>query len=222
VTPSGAGLRRALVSRQRWALLSLVGVVITVVSAGWLVTHRGRPVDRGVVPAAVPGSASVGDSGSATPPNPAAAALTVIPSHLSIAALRVSAVVVAVAVGADGALGVPGDPQTLGWWAGGPLPGAAQGTTVFDGHVDAAATGAGALFELRRIRVGDLVTITGPAGQVRYRIVGVREYDKANLPATGLFTTAGAPRLALITCGGPFNSATHHYRDNIVALGIPA
>jgi hypothetical protein len=28
-------------------------------------------------------------------------------------------------------------------------------------------------------------------------------------------------RLVIITCGGPFDYATHHYYDNVVAYGIP-
>jgi hypothetical protein len=145
----------------------------------------------------------------------------VFPLALSISGLRVHATVVPVAVDSVGALGVPSDPSTLGWWAGGPLPGSATGSTVIDGHVDSAASGAGALFELRNIAVGDTVVITGQGSAVRYRISGVREYHKDVLPAADIFSRTGAPRLVLITCGGPFNTTTRHYRDNIVAFGTP-
>jgi len=36
-----------------------------------------------------------------------------------------------------------------------------------------------------------------------------------------LFRTDGPPMLTLVTCGGPFDSATHHYRDNIVVSAAP-
>jgi sortase (surface protein transpeptidase) len=153
----------------------------------------------------------------ASQPNPAGT----LPLSVQIPTLQVKADVVPVTVDSTGSLGVPADPSTLGWWAGGELPGSAAGATVIDGHVDAAATGAGALFELRNIQVGDTVTVTGDGPAVRYRIIGVHEYNKDDLPAAALFTRTGPPRLVLVTCGGPFNEVTHHYRDNIVAFGTP-
>jgi hypothetical protein len=43
---------------------------------------------------------------------------------------------------------------------------------------------------------------------------------KTRLPPS-LFDTAGPPRLALVTCGGPFDSATGHYLDNIIVWAVP-
>ena len=37
----------------------------------------------------------------------------------------------------------------------------------------------------------------------------------AALPA-GLFLNSGPPKLALVTCGGPFDAATGHYLDNVI------
>jgi sortase family protein len=209
--------------RARWALVACAGVAVLAVSAGWLATHRSSPVRRGTVPVAsssAPRSPTV--RAPSQPAQQAAASLGFIPDELSIARLGVTAPATSVIVGSDGSLGVPDDPHTVGWWAGGARPGTSRGTAVFDGHVDSATAGAGALFELRRIAVADVVTVSGPAGRATYRITGVREYDKGALPSSALFVTTGAPRLVLITCGGPFDSATHHYRDNIVAFGLPA
>jgi hypothetical protein len=41
-----------------------------------------------------------------------------------------------------------------------------------------------------------------------------------DVPAA-LFTGTG-PRLVIMTCGGPFDSATHHYDDNVVVYASPA
>jgi hypothetical protein len=38
---------------------------------------------------------------------------------------------------------------------------------------------------------------------------------KGALPGS-LFATTGPPRLALVTCGGSFDPATGHYRDNVI------
>lgn len=223
-----------------------VGLILVVVCAVGLVDHRSRPVDRGVLPVATaslspPMSSAVrpapalSPEGSSPPVRPSVAAGAVpsaaaasasdaagtLPLSVGIPTLHVKADVVPEIVDSTGALGVPVDPSTLGWWAGGALPGSAGGATVIDGHVDAAATGAGALFELRDIHVGDAVTITGDGAAVKYRIIGVHEYNKDDLPAASLFTRTGPPRLVLVTCGGPFDEVTHHYRDNIVAFGTP-
>jgi hypothetical protein len=33
-------------------------------------------------------------------------------------------------------------------------------------------------------------------------------------------SSKGRPRLVLVTCGGPFNQATGHYRDNISVTAV--
>jgi hypothetical protein len=50
----------------------------------------------------------------------------------------------------------------------------------------------------------------------------VRTYPKeTGLPASA-FARDGAPRLVLITCGGPFDAATGNYEDNVVVYATPA
>ena len=89
------------------------------------------------------------------------------------------------------------------------------------GHVDSAARGPGAFFRLKEARVGDRITITSRSGSVRtYRVVSLRTMPKAQLP-TDIYSTRGRPRLALVTCGGPFLEAAGHYRDNVVVIAVP-
>jgi hypothetical protein len=61
---------------------------------------------------------------------------------------------------------------------------------------------------------------TASGGPLTYRVVGRRTYAKQALPSE-VFATSGPARLVLITCGGPFNTVTHHYRDNIVVYAVP-
>jgi hypothetical protein len=49
----------------------------------------------------------------------------------------------------------------------------------------------------------------------------MRAYAKAVLPAASIFSQHVAARLAIVTCGGPFDAATHHYLDNIIAYAVP-
>jgi len=88
--------------------------------------------------------------------------------------------------------------------------------------VDSARQGRGALFDLRSLAVGagiDLVTESGRA--FRYRVTGRETVVKRRLPAERLFDRDGAPRLVVITCGGPFDRATSSYRDNLVVAADP-
>jgi hypothetical protein len=113
-----------------------------------------------------------------------------------------------------GALGVPTDPAQVGWW----MPSTAE--LVLDGHVDSAANGPGALFEVRTLRPGAAVLIQTASGTEHWRVDGVRTYRKGHVPA-GLFRGRG-PRLVIVTCGGPFDYATRHYYDNVIAYASPA
>jgi hypothetical protein len=220
VRPFTDGRVRSRVPRRPWflPLVALSGLVIAGVSIVIGVSTRAHPISRGTVPAVA--SPSTGPT-SATTPTRAPMLVGSVPVSIAVPQLRVTAPVVPVGVSAAGALDVPADIHELGWWAGGALAGSTGGTVVLDGHVDSAAAGAGALYELRTLTVGSTVDLRGSEGTFTYRITGVREYRKGALPAASLFAQSGQPRLVLITCGGPFDAATHHYRDNIAAFGVP-
>ena len=118
-------------------------------------------------------------------------------------------------------LDVPLDPKVVGWWTGGAEPGAGRGSVVIDGHINYDGV-AGALSVLPDLNVGDRVTLTRGTNRLVYRITAVRTYVKsAGLPAE-VFDMNVAERLVLITCGGPFDSSTGNYEDNIVAYAVPA
>jgi hypothetical protein len=56
---------------------------------------------------------------------------------------------------------------------------------------------------------------------VRIKITGVRTYTKKALPYKEIFNQNSVGRLAIVTCGGPFDASTGHYLDNIVAYAVP-
>ncbi len=199
--------------------------------------HRGyyTPANAGLVPAgtapvavqphaaprpvAVPATTAAPPASTAIPP-PASVATGGLPESLTIGSIGVRAPVVSVTA-QDGALNVPVNPQTVGWWIQSARPGSPQGSVVIVGHVDSAASGRGALFYLDSAPIGAQATIATSNGVVTYRIVARAVYLKKLLPAS-VFASAGPARLVLITCGGPFDAATHHYLDNIVDYALPA
>jgi hypothetical protein len=88
--------------------------------------------------------------------------------------------------------------------------------------VDSAAEGEGAFFRLAELDAGDVVTLSDGRGRDRAFEVTSREtYRKTRIPLQRYFARDGPPRLTLITCGGPFDEETRHYRDNVVVTALP-
>jgi len=170
-----------------------------------------RPVPAG------PSGVGTGTPGSSILP-PAAAP----PVTLTIPSQQVRAVVLPVA-NVGGILQVPDNPSQLGWWNASATVGAARGSVVIDGHVDSAVAGPGALFRLAELRAADRIVLGTATGLTRsYRVTGRRVYRKTSGLPSDIFDQLGAPRLVLISCGGPFDSAAGSYLDNVVVFAVPA
>jgi sortase (surface protein transpeptidase) len=141
------------------------------------------------------------------------------PTSIAIPAIGVHAPIVAVGLQADGAMQVP-DPDQVGWYRLGPRPGA-PGPAVLIGHVDN-RTGPAVFYRLRQLRPGDEIIIGQSDGTTSRFLVGrLEQHPKTALPTSRIWTTATRPLLRLITCGGSFNHATGHYRDNLIVYASP-
>lgn len=179
-----------------------------------------------VASARSPSPGSVGSVGSSLPAGRTVrsslpAAETGIPAVLTLPSLRVTAVVQPV-TSSDGVLAVPEDPAQVGWWSTGARPGAVRGSTVFDGHINSAVLGEGALFRLAELLPGDPVEVRSTTGTVvRYQVQARRVYEKSRGLPTEVFDQQVTPRLVLISCGGTFDSAARSYLDNIVVYAMP-
>ncbi len=171
--------------------------------------------ERGVLPPDVAGAVRHSLRGAPT------GSAVLLPTRLGMPRQGVQAAILPVGVTRLRGLDLPPDPDAVGWWAGGAAPGQGAGSAVLAGHIDAAGYGRGALAALLDVGIGDSVEVTDTAGLVLHYVVTARvAYPKAGLPVA-LFRTDGPPMLTLVTCGGPFDSATHHYRDNIVVSAAP-
>jgi hypothetical protein len=145
------------------------------------------------------------------------------PVRISIASLGIDAPVLPAVIDLkQGVLAVPADIHKTGWWVDGATPHSAVGSVVIAGHVDSATAGAGAFFPLSRAKAGEIVVLTSADGRTKsYRVVSVKTMLKANLP-TEIWSQQTSNRLFVVTCGGPFDTATRHYRDNVVVTAVPA
>lgn len=153
------------------------------------------------------------------------------PVQIRVLSIGVDAPLVQVGILEDDVMEVPDDVATIGWYdpdpdpvsgAGlGVIPGV-TGTAVLAGHVDSRTQGRGALYELRRLAVGDTIEVDHADGATTiWQVTDVIRYPKATLPYHEVFTWGGPPRLALITCGGEFDRTARSYDDNIVAYAVP-
>jgi hypothetical protein len=145
------------------------------------------------------------------------------PTVVRIPSLGIGARVVQVVIDVrHGVLGLPSDVQRAGWWRDGAALGGRAGATLIAGHVDSVHAGTGAFFNLRLAHTGARVQVATEGGSsYSYRVVSVRTYLKSALP-TSVYSRTGAPRLVLVTCGGPFDPVSRHYRDNVVLTAVPA
>jgi hypothetical protein len=147
--------------------------------------------------------------------------MPVVPRLLALPRQHVVALVQSVGVTAGRQLDLPGDPRQVGWWAGGQPAGAASGSTVIAGHLDSARSGTGAMAALLSVAVGDPVEVKGAGVVLHYRVASRSTDRKTALPRV-IFRLDGPPVLTLVTCGGQYDSRTHHYRDNVVVTALPS
>jgi hypothetical protein len=145
------------------------------------------------------------------------------PLELLVPGLDLEATVAEVGVDAKtGDFDVPPSVDRVGWYRFGPGLSATEGSIVVAGHVDSAAQGKGAFFKLGELEEGAPVTLRGASGTKKFKVVGRERYEKTKIPLDKYFARDGSLRLTLITCGGPFDKATGHYRDNVVVTATPA
>ncbi|GIH16228.1 class F sortase [Rugosimonospora africana] len=124
--------------------------------------------------------------------------------------------VVPVAVDPGGGLTVPDSPGTVGWWAGGAMPGGTDGTVILASHVDTA--GPAALFRVSALGPGALVYLDASTNRFPYQVTSRRSYPGTGLPAE-VFDQSVPARLVLITCTGRLHDG--HYDGNVVVYARP-
>ena len=176
-----------------------------------------RRPDQGPVPCPTPPPPA------ADPSDPSAGAPDAVPMapplQLAIAQLGVTAPVVPVGVLDGGGMEVPDDVGTVGWYSV-PWRSVSPGDTgvaVLAGHRDSRRDGAGALHQLARLVPGDTITVLHADATTSIWVVDeVTSTPRTQLPAERLFTRTGAPQLAVVTCGGPFDLLTRSYTKNTI------
>jgi LPXTG-site transpeptidase (sortase) family protein len=222
--PAGAqrfGAPAGLPSAGRPAALraAIVGAVILVIAGATMSVFalRGFSVPAGPVgPESLPKSVSTAVPTPTVGPQSAPLARSA-PVRIRIPAIAVNAPVIALGLNADGTIQVPplAEHNLTGWYKYGPTPGQ-QGPAVILGHVDS-LTGPSVFYRLKDLRKGDTVYITLADGQrPAFTVDGIQEAAKDDFPTSAVYGQVAYQGLRLITCGGPFDTASGHYVDNII------
>jgi len=139
------------------------------------------------------------------------------PLTLRVPAIGVSSALVDLGLQQDRSLEVPGDFSLAGWFARGPSPGE-RGPAVIAGHVDS-RSGPAVFYRLSELRPGDQLLVDRADGSTADFVVErTEQHPKADFPTDAVYGWVDHAGLRLITCGGSFDSAAGHYRDNLVVF----
>jgi len=179
-----------------------------------------RPVPATAAPSLVPEPQPRAHPPAPSPPSPVVLAASE-PQFLRIHVLDVVAPLVKVGLLADGGMEIPDDVNLVGWFAveGRKISPGDPGTAVLAGHRDSFRAGPGALHALAEVAEGDIIGVFHADGTVSdWQISEILTTPRDELPVAELFTGSGAPRLAVVTCGGWFNPLTRSYSHNTIVI----
>lgn len=142
------------------------------------------------------------------------------PVSIDIPAIGVRSDLLHLGLNPNGTIQVPplfARPSEAAWYKYSATPGQI-GASVIEGHVDT-YQGPSVFFRLGALKPGNKVDVTLADGTVAvFRVTGVRQYPKADFPTKAVYGPTSYAALHLITCGGAFDSATHHYLSNLVVF----
>jgi sortase (surface protein transpeptidase) len=203
-------------ARRRRAPMIVLGAGL--IAGGALITIHVLAGAGSLTGAALEIPAAVGTSAPLPVTAPTAAPLArSVPVRIEIPALHVSAPVMRLGVAADGTVQVPPlkNHNLTGWYDRSVTPGQ-RGSSVILGHVDS-FTGISAFFSVKTLHPGNKIDIVRANGSTAvFTVDGVQKLVKATFPAAEVYGNVSFPSLRLVTCGGPFDTTTRQYLDNVV------
>lgn len=231
---------RPRMSGGRLRLAALATAVVLAAGGGsaigWAATHQQTAPQPSAAAAGTldPSAQAVSPSGPSRSPSPSRVGPGVsapptrgplltrsIPTAITIPAVGVHSVLRPIGLDPDGALAVPQPGpyyNQAAWYTGSPTPGQ-LGPAIIEGHIDSAADGPSVFFRLGAAHPGDRIYITRADGHVATFVINaVRRYPKDQFPTATVYGNTDHAALRLLTCGGSFDQASGHYRDNTVVF----
>src|ERR1700733_985269 len=202
-------------TRRPAALLTLAAGLVVILggTVGLLLTRHSTPALRpvaagiGALPAPTGRIVAVPQSPG---PQPVAA-----PVSLTIPLIGVQTNLITLGLKPDGQLDVPPTTSVAGWYTGSPRPGSV-GSAIIVGHIDS-TSGPGVFYRLNTLAKGDKGYVKRADGTLaEFSVTSVQSYLKDHFPTEDVYGPVPDAELRLITCGGTFDPATHHYLSDIV------
>ena len=202
-------------TRRPAALLTLAAGLVVILggTVGLLLTRHStppmRPVAAGVGALPAPTGPIVAAPQSPGP-QPVAA-----PVSLTIPLIGVQTNLMTLGLLSNGQLEVPPTTSVAGWYTGSPRPGSV-GSSIIVGHIDN-TSGPGVFYRLNTLTKGDKIYVKRADGTLaEFSVTSVQSYPKDHFPTEDVYGPVPDAELRLITCGGTFDPATHHYLSDIV------
>ena len=202
-------------TRRPAALLTLAAGLVVILggTVGLLLTRHStppmRPVAAGVGALPAPTGPIVAAPQSPGP-QPVAA-----PVSLTIPLIGVQTNLITLGLLSNGQLEVPTTTSVAGWYTGSPRPGSV-GSSIIVGHIDN-TSGPGVFYRLNTLTKGDKIYVKRADGTLaEFSVTSVQSYPKDHFPTEDVYGPVPDAELRLITCGGAFDYATHHYLSDIV------
>jgi len=200
--------------RARVRLSGMAGVVLVTIGAGAIavaVLAQQHAPSPGRSAAGTVGAAAKGPSLRRS-----------VPVSVSIPEIGVRSKLLSLGLNSDGSIAVPSlatSADKAAWYKYSVTPGQI-GAAVIEGHVDS-YDGPAVFYRLGELHPGNRIDVTLANGTTAvFRVTGVREYAKDKYPAEMIYGPTNYAALRLITCGGDFDAATHHYLSSVVVFAV--
>jgi LPXTG-site transpeptidase (sortase) family protein len=140
-----------------------------------------------------------------------------LPSRLKVLAIGLDAPVEYVGKTAQGDMGIPSSPDSVGWYKYGALPGEA-GTAVMAGHVVGPKGEPGVFTNISKLRKGDTFSVVDTKGlNISFVVTQTKTFGQTEQP-TEVFSSSAGVHLNLITCAGEWDQASHQYLQRLVVF----
>ncbi|WP_226645957.1 class F sortase [Mesobacillus subterraneus] len=139
----------------------------------------------------------------------------IVPVTIEIPAINVKTQIEQVGTLKNGRMDVPKNPDNVGWYEPGTLPGA-PGNAVLAGHVDD-LTSPAVFYDLHKLKNGDKIMVTDAEGQtLTFEVYEQKAFPRLDAPIEDIFGFSFASTLNLITCSGDFDPETTERAERTV------
>src|SRR5260221_2990934 len=143
--------------------------------------------------------------------------------HLLIPAIGVDAPIESVGVLPNSDLATPTQSpwNDVGWYSGGPRPGE-KGSAVINGHLDRPGGSPAVFWNLRKLHIGDVVTIVDSHGRtLQFHVIRIAFYPPQDAPVQDIFGNKAGRFLNLMTCAGDWIPTQHQTALRLVVYTAP-